>query len=108
MRISLLLFALLAVAGLAAGCGGPDDPDKRLAEACERQIEEIEAAGEEGDTPTAKSTEERLSDVTLVECAGQTVKITEGGTDTTEGEPEGAGAGSETMPAEGEGTEALD
>ncbi len=74
MRVPALLLVLVAIAMLAAGCaGGPSDGDQRLEEACERQIEEI--AEEEGGTPTAKSTEERLEETTLVECAGQATKV---------------------------------
>lgn len=73
MRAPVLFLALLAFALVVAGCGGPADADKRLAEACERQLEET--AEEEGGTPTAKSTDERLERETLVECAGQDVTV---------------------------------
>jgi len=66
----------IAIAMFAAGCGGPGDPDKQLSAACDRQREEV--AEEESGTPTAKSTSERLEGVTLVECAGQQVRLVDG------------------------------
>jgi mono/diheme cytochrome c family protein len=75
MRVPALIISLLAIALFVAGCGGPDDPSARLAEACERQIAEIENAPEESDTPVAPSTQEKLDSTTLVECAGQRVVI---------------------------------
>lgn len=104
MRIPISLLALLAFAAFATGCGGPNDPDKRLAEACDRQVKEVESAADEGDTPTAKSTKDRLEDVTLVECSGQHVKLSDGDAAAKEGDSgEGASTmGSETMPAGGE------
>lgn len=112
-RSSLLL--LLIAAAFIAGCGGPDDPDARMAEACDRQIEEVEAEASEGNTPTAESTEERLSKITLVECAGQDIAVAagdaaedeseadeEGDTDTTSEED----AAEEEAPAEGDEADA--
>lgn len=76
MRVPALFLVLLMVALFAAGCmGGPEDSDARLAEACDRQREEV--AEEESGTPTAKSTDERLDEITLVECAGQKTKVVE-------------------------------
>lgn len=111
MRIPALLLVLVTVALFTAGCmGGPEDSDARLAEACERQLKEIAEAEDESGTPTAKSTEERLDDITLVECSGQATKVVaaeaEGKGDApAEGEGEGAeGEGAEgEAPAEGEG-----
>lgn len=108
MRVPALSILLIALALVATACaGGPKDSDKRLAEACERQMEEV--AEDEGSTPTAKSTKERLEDTTIVECSGQKVKVVpadeEGddqdkgaGTDTGTGEDPGSG-GDETTPA---------
>ncbi|MCW2920726.1 MAG: cytochrome c class [Thermoleophilia bacterium] len=74
MRIPALFLVLLTVALFSAGCmGGPQDSDARLAEACDRQREEV--AEEESGTPTAKSTDDRLDEITLVECAGQKTKV---------------------------------
>ncbi len=98
MRVPGLFLVLLTVALFSAGCmGGPQDSDARLAEACDRQREEI--AEEESGTPTAKSTEERLDEVTLIECAGQATKVVAAGeaADKAEGD---AAAGDK--PAEGE------
>jgi cytochrome c551 len=103
MRASALFLALLVLALFVAGCGGPEDSDQRLAEACERQREEV--AEEEGDTPTAKSTEERLEEVTLVECAGQATKVVAADEEGAEG-GEGEDADSKTEEGEGEGTDA--
>lgn len=74
MRVPALFLVILTVALFSAGCaGGPEDSDARLSEACDRQREEV--AEEESGTPTAKSTEERLEETTLVECAGQATKV---------------------------------
>jgi cytochrome c551 len=74
---------LISLALVATACGGgPQDSDKRLSEACERQIAEV--AEDEGNTPTAKSSKDNLEGTTLVECAGQKVKLApaeEGGDD---------------------------
>jgi cytochrome c551 len=76
MRLSALTTTLLVAAALfIAGCGGPKNSGAELAAACERQIEQIMEAEEESDTPTAKSTQERLDDITLVECAGQRTRV---------------------------------
>ena len=93
MRVKLLLASLVLVAAaFVAGCGGPKDSDAALSAACERQIKEVEEAQEEGNTPTAQSTKDKLADTTLVECAGQEVVIaspedesTSEGEDTSEG-----------------------
>lgn len=105
VRVIALLVTLLAVALFATACGGPGDADKRLAEACERQIAEV--AEEAGATPTAKSTEERLAKEQLVKCAGQapgTVQAAEGeadkaGADDATAEDPGSG-GDKAAPAE--------
>jgi len=108
MRATLLICLLLATAFLSAACGGPKDPDTALADACERQVEEV--SQEESGTPTAKSSEERLDEVTLVECAGQKVRVvaadaerTEGGSEEGEGAAEGAGEGADEEAAAGGG-----
>lgn len=96
MRVPALLLVLLATAFIASGCmGGPKDSDKRLAEACDRQLKEIAEAEDESATPTAKSTEERLSETTLVECAGQETKV-------VAADAEGEQAADGEAPAEGE------
>lgn len=103
MRVPALLLLIVTFAFIAGGCmGGPQDSDKRLAEACERQIEEIESAEEESSTPTAKSTEERLADVTLIECAGQETKVV------SASESEGDAAAEGDTAAEGEGDTAAE
>jgi cytochrome c551 len=101
MRVPALSMLLIALALVASACaGGPDDGSKRLSEACDRQRAEV--AEDEGSTPTAKSTKDRLEDETLVECSGQQVKIVaadkgeddkdkDSGQDT--GEQEDAGSG---------------
>lgn len=84
MRARFSILLLIAFALFAAACaGGPDDGATRLAEACERQVEEV--AEEEGDTPTAKSTEEKLEETTLVECAGQKTKVVAADAEADEG-----------------------
>lgn len=104
LRTTARIIALLSIALLVAACGGPDDPTASLAEACERQIEQAHA--DEGGTPTAKSTTERLEATTLVECAGQRTRIVaadaeDGDAAAGEGDAEGEGA-------EGEGGEAVE
>lgn len=64
-----MIVLVTALALLGSACGGPDDATKAMSEACERQIEQ--AHEEEGGTPTAKSSTERLEQEQLVECAGQ-------------------------------------
>lgn len=87
MRARFLPLVILASALLATACaGGPADGDTRLAEACERQIAQAEP--DHGGAPTAESTEERLKEETLVECAGQKVTVAaseEAGEDADEG-----------------------
>lgn len=73
MRVIGIAVLLVCTALFATACGGPDNPEKALADACERQLEEV--AEEESGTPTAKSSEERLDEVTIVECAGQRTRI---------------------------------
>lgn len=111
MRASVLLIALLAAALVTAGCGGPDEAERRLAQACERQLQEV--GEQEASTPTAKSTNERLEERTLIECAGQQVKVvaadedsedvdkaaTDDGTDPAQAEDPGSG-GDEAAPPE--------
>lgn len=108
MRVPALSLLVVAFGVFAAACaGGPADGSKRLAEACKRQRAEV--AEDEGGTPTAKSTKDRLEDVTLVECSGQQVKVTDAeageddqtkdtGKDTGEQEDVGSG-GDEAAPA---------
>lgn len=99
MRVPALLLVVISAALLSAGCmGGPKDSEVRLAEACERQLEEIAEAEDESGTPTAKSTEENLADITLVECAGQKTKVV-----AADAEGDGAAAEGEDADAEGEG-----
>lgn len=74
MRVPAFI-AILLVALFTAGCGGPEDSDAALAAACERQLEEIEELADEGGTPIARSTEERLDEVTLRQCAGQDLQL---------------------------------
>lgn len=91
MRVPALIIALLAVSLVTSACaGGPEDADKRLAEACERQIEE--GHEEESGVPVAKSTEERLEQETLVECAGQEKVVA---ADDEHGKDADAGAGTD-------------
>lgn len=71
----MLLSLLVLAAAIAAGCGGPDNPKKALAEACERQIAEVKEASHGGDTREAKSTKEFVDNEQLVECAGQPALI---------------------------------
>lgn len=104
MRATTLLLALIALLLTAAGCGGPKDADTRLAEACERQIAEV--AEDEGDTPTARSTKERLEERTLVECAGQRVKVVaadEEGEDADKGSGDERGSDEEATEDPGSG-----
>lgn len=75
MRALVTTVATITAALLIAGCGGPKDSTKALSEACKRQIEQVNEAAHEGDTPTAASTEERLENITLVECAGQKTRV---------------------------------
>lgn len=75
MRVPALIATILLVAFLVAGCGGPEDPNAALSAACERQLEEIEELADEGGTAVAKSTEERLDETTLRECAGQDLQL---------------------------------
>lgn len=109
MRAIATSLLLIASSLVAYGCaGGPQDSDARLAEACERQIAEV--AEEEGGTPTAKSTEERLEEETLVKCAGQEVKVVaadaegedkDGETEGEAGEGEGDDAATNEDPGSG-------
>jgi mono/diheme cytochrome c family protein len=71
MRLVSTTVLLVIAMVIAASCGGPDNAEKKLTAACERQIEQVEAAAHSGSTPTAKSTDERLAAEPLVECAGQ-------------------------------------
>lgn len=87
-------------AAFIAGCGGPDDPAASMAAACERQIEEVEAEAGEGNTPTAESTEERLSEITLVECAGQDISVAAGDAESAEGDEGDAESDEETDEAD--------
>jgi cytochrome c551 len=109
MRVPALSMLLIALALVASACGGgPDDGAKRLSEACKRQMAEV--AEDEGTTPTAKSSKDAQDDETLVECAGQKVKVVaadaegedankDSGKDTGEQEDVGSG-GDEAKPAE--------
>ncbi len=72
MRVPALILTLVLTALLASACGGPENSAKELTAACERQIEEIaEIDKEQQSTPVAPSTDERLAQTQLVECAGQ-------------------------------------
>lgn len=76
MRFPAIFLVLITVTLFSAGCmGGPEDSAARLAEACDRQLEEIAEAEHKTETPTAPSTEKRLEEVTLVQCAGQETKV---------------------------------
>jgi mono/diheme cytochrome c family protein len=75
MRVLVLLSTLLFAAAIMAGCGGPSDSLEQLQAACERQIAEIADLEEESATPVASSTQERLEDESLVQCAGQTTAV---------------------------------
>lgn len=100
MRVPALSILLIALALVASACaGGPQDSDKRLEEACERQMEEV--AEDEGSTPTAKSSKDKLEDTTIVECSGQQVKIVPAD---EEGDDEDKGAGKDTGTAEDPGS----
>lgn len=79
MRLIALSVLLVSIAVFAASCGGPDDPERRLADACERQLEEVAEQAKEGSTPVAKSSQEAQDEVTLVECAGQDVDVVAAG-----------------------------
>jgi cytochrome c551 len=111
MRVPALFLVILTVALFSAGCmGGPQDSDARLSEACDRQREEV--AEEESGTPTAKSTDERLDETTLIECAGQATKVVDAdagskdaGSDEAAADDEAA-AGDETADDETAGDEA--
>lgn len=71
MRASVPFLVLLAAFGLfVSACGGPDDAERKLAEACDRQIQELNEE-DDSQTPSAKSTEDALADQSLHECAGQ-------------------------------------
>jgi cytochrome c551 len=90
---SLWFLVLLAIALFASACGGgPDDPQKQLELACERQIEQV---GDEqtGGTPSTKSSDERDAAQTLHECAGQApaenASAAKEDGDTTEGDDAG-------------------
>ena len=100
-RLLVPVLTVLLAGLLAAACGGPSDPESALREACERQYEEVLAGEEEGDTPTAGSTEERLARESLNECAGQDF-------DTAEGADEGDEDGEGETPAEDEDMEMAD
>ena len=105
MRAFATVVLVLSTALLTTACGGPDDPTKSLAEACERQIEEI--AEEESGTPTAKSSDERLEAVTLVECAGQKTRVVAADAE-GEGSSEGDAKGEGEMPPAEDPTGDLD
>lgn len=70
-RIFGSLLVALAAALLLTACLGPDDPEKRLEESCARQVKEVEDGEEDEGTPVAESTQERLEQVELRECARQ-------------------------------------
>lgn len=95
MRTIVLASLLILVALLGSACGGPDDPEAALTAACERQLEEV--ADEASGTPTAKSSDERLDEVTLSQCAGQQIHLEpdaepddDGSTRDSDGADEGA------------------
>ena len=98
MRVLAYCLLIVGAAMVAAGCGGPDEPQTRLTAACERQLEEVAERAEEGDTPTAKSTQEHLDETTLIQCTGQRTRIVPADEATTE---EGPAKDGETPPAEG-------
>ncbi len=112
MRVKTLLALLLLSATFIAGCGGPKDSDAALAEACQRQIAEVEAEQGEGNTPTAKSTTEKLESTTLIECAGQEVVYASGDEEAEHGDDAmSKDEGDEAMSkdeGDGEGDEAAD
>jgi hypothetical protein len=103
MRAIALAISLLAIAAVAGGCGGgPSDGDARLADACARQVKELNEEG--GSTPTAKSTEDNLAKQHLVECAGQDMSTTDTtdettSTEDTSGSDKGAGSDAGGKPA---------
>jgi cytochrome c551 len=100
MRVPALSILLIALALFASACaGGPQDSDKRLADACERQMEEV--AEDEGSTPTAKSSKEKLEDTTIVECSGQKVKVVPAD---EEGDDKNKDTGKESGPDEDPGS----
>lgn len=111
MRRTAPLLILLALAAfVAVGCGGPDDPKKSLAEACQRQIEEVEGEAHGGDTKEADTTKKFVEEEQLVECAGQpslTASMRdaqkEAGADAGEGADGEAGNGEEAAEGEGDG-----
>lgn len=75
MRVPAIISSILILALFVAGCGGPEDPDAALSAGCERQLEEIEELADEGGTAVAKSTEDRLDEVALRQCAGQDLQL---------------------------------
>ena len=73
MRATVLLFALLASALLLSGCAVTGKSEEKISAACERQLKEL-SEQPEGNTPTAKTSEDKMDQEDLHECAGQVTK----------------------------------
>jgi cytochrome c551 len=100
MRASLVgMLMLVAVVLLASGCNGAGTKKQSLADACDRQIKQIQDEASESKIKESKSSEDATKREHLVECAGQPAPASassdQDGSDSKSGSGDDAAAGAD-------------